>query len=122
MAATPRDHLRLVGVHPTLVAAILSILDTLPMFVVCGLRTAEQQHALWLQVPKVTEKDGYLRKSNHQPHLDGLGHAVDCAWTGGEPFGLLHDWSLYGAAVKAHGLVWGGDWVGLVDRPHAELP
>lgn len=31
-------------------------------------------------------------------------------------------WADYGAAVRAAGLVWGGDFKGLKDLPHAEMP
>lgn len=127
MAATARDCERLRGVHPTLVKAVLQLLTQFPMFVVMGVRTAEQQAALYAQgrtTPGhiVTDKDGVLHKSNHQPHADGLGHAVDCAFVGPDPFATSHDWQGYGAAAKALGLIWGGDWHTLVDRPHIELP
>jgi hypothetical protein len=29
-------------------------------------------------------------------------------------------WQRWGAAAKAHGLEWGGDWRGLVDAPHVQ--
>ena len=124
---TLRDIERLKGVHPMLARAILNILNKLPMFVVQGVRTAEEQAALYAQgrtAPGkiVTHKDGLIHKSNHQPHADGLGHAVDCAWVGSDPFADSHPWGAYGALVEAAGLVWGGRWTTLVDRPHAELP
>lgn len=122
MSATPRDIQRLQGVHPKLVVAVLKLLNQFPMFVVMGLRTAEQQHVLWLQRPKVTEKDGYIHKSNHQAHSDGLGHAADLAWQGATPFGETMPWPAFGTAVEALGLIWGGRWPTLVDRPHVELP
>ena len=120
--ATVRDMQRLQGVHPTLVVAVLKLLTQYPTFVTAGLRTTEQQQALFAQVPKVTEKDGVIHKSNHQAHADGYGHAVDLAWLGGDPFALTHDWASLGASGKALGLIWGGDWKTLVDRPHFELP
>lgn len=124
---TKRDLARLQGVHPTLQTAILKILTDLPMFVVEGVRTVRQQQALYaigrtLPGSKVTDKDGVHHKSNHQPHQDGLGYAVDCAWTGPYPFDLRHPWASYGASSQALGLVWGGSWKTLVDLPHVELP
>lgn len=120
------------GVHPGLLARIDKVLDTMqrlghPMKIVQGVRTAAQQHELWRQgreLPgkKVTNCDGYITKSNHQPHEDGLGHAVDCAFDHPEPFAEKHPWTLYGAACEAEGLVWGGSWKRFKDRPHAELP
>ena len=127
---TLRDLQRLQGVHPQLVQAIVDILHRLPMFVVHGVRTAEEQHTLWLKGRPggppgstiVTTKDGYTLRSNHQPRSDGRGWAVDCAWIGPDPFAASHDWSAYGTAVEAAGLIWGGRWVHLRDYPHAELP
>lgn len=31
-------------------------------------------------------------------------------------------WQRWGAAAKAHGLEWGGDWAKLVDCPHVQVP
>lgn len=127
-----RDVLRLKNVHPTLIYKLGIIFTDMArkghaMFVVSGARTAEEQAELYKQGrtkpgPIVTNKDGYIRKSNHQTHADGLGHAIDCAFLGGDPFAESHPWSLYGEAGEAEGLIWGGRWVGLVDRPHLELP
>lgn len=130
MPATLRDLQRLYGVHPRLHSAIIGILNKLPMFVVQGVRTAEQQHALWLQGRPggppgskiVTMKDGVVHKSNHQPHADGFGHAVDLAWIGPDPFADTHPWEAYGVMVEAAGLKWGGRWAHPHDSPHAELP
>ena len=114
------------GLHPDLIAKVSPILDTLGMVVIQGVRTVAQQQALYAQgrtTPGsiVTYKDGIVHKSNHQPHADGFGHAVDCAFYGPDPFADTHPWEAYGEAVEASGLVWGGRWTGLVDRPHAEL-
>ena len=108
------------GVHPDLLAKIDRVLAAMtivghPMRIVQGVRTAEAQHALWLQgreLPgrRVTNADGYQRKSNHQVKADGFGWAVDCCFTTGEPFGETQPWDLYGLLGKTVGLVWGGDW------------
>lgn len=117
------------------------------MGVTDGVRTAEQQFALyqqgrtqqnnaWVKTgDTVTNCDGVLKRSNHQPHeSDGLGHAVDVAFIVdmnedgqvalNEPFtwDQHRNWALYGAMAKAIGCVWGGDWVSIVDLPHIELP
>src|ERR1700682_3474240 len=116
MPISLRDQQALQGGHPTLVAAIRSILNDLPMFVVSGVRTDAEQAALYAQgrtTPGhiVTHCDGVTTRSNHQIHpSDDLGHAVDCAFLGGDPFSLSHDWAAYGAAVQAAGLTWGGSW------------
>ena len=113
-----------------------------PMRVTEGLRTIARQQTLYAQGRTspgkiVTNCDGVSKKSRHQAASDGLGHAVDCAFIGIDPFGeklepgekLPADrqpWAAYGAAVQAVGLVWGGGpsflKAGLNDRPHAELP
>lgn len=127
MATTKRD-----GLHPRLLEkldTVLAAMKTLgyPMKIVQGVRTTEQQQALYAQgrtAPGkiVTNCDGVKNKSNHQPKADGFGYAADCAFEGPEPFGENLPWRAYGACAVAVGLVWGGDWKApLVDRPHVEL-
>jgi peptidoglycan L-alanyl-D-glutamate endopeptidase CwlK len=122
----------LAGLHPDLIAklnALMVLMDKAgaPMFVVQGLRTVEQQQALYAQGrttkgPIVTNCDGVKVKSNHQAQADGFGHAADCAFKGAEPFSEHHPWATYGSAAKMLGLIWGGNFSTLVDRPHVELP
>lgn len=124
---------RLAGVHPRLVMAAHSIMDAMQilgflMLVTDGVRTVEQQQALYAkgrtaQGPVVTNADGIRATSNHQPHADGYGHAIDMAFL--DKRGNLSyegPWTLYGEMAKALGLVWGGDWKSIHDRPHIELP
>ena len=126
---------RLAGVHPVLVRRVGAILEAMnvlgfPMMVTDGVRTQAQQQALYAKgrtVPgkKVTNVDGVRVQSNHQPKADGYGHAVDCCFLDerGKPsWAASHPWRLYGEMAKASGLVWGGDWKSLVDKPHIELP
>lgn len=125
---------KLEGVHPKLGEKITRILYAtaelgFPMVVTAGVRTTEQQQALYAQgrtAPGaiVTNTDGVRTRSNHQAKADGFGYAVDCAFlVDGKPsWDEAHPWALYGAMVKASGLTWGGEWVRIVDRPHAELP
>lgn len=100
------------------------------MVVVQGLRTIEDQQRLYAQGrttpgPVVTNCDGVVKRSNHQgtpDHYDGLGRAVDCVfWVEGK-VSWEGPWSLYGETAKDLGLVWGGEWKSLPDRPHIELP
>ena len=132
---TPRDLQRLQGVHPALVQKTLGLLQRFPMFVVMGVRTVAEQQALFAKgrtAPPigpqyiVTMKDGVVHRSNHQPHADGLGHAVDLAFLPtadrANPFDEAWPWEAYGQAVEAAGLVWGGRWAHPHDSPHAELP
>ncbi len=133
---TARDADRLRGVAPPLVERITRILAAMenlgsPMFVVCGVRTAGEQRieflkgraftaGSWIVTDRhavVTNADGVVKLSNHQADA-GVGHSVDCAFLGAEPYAETHPWALYGAMGKALGLYWGGDWPGLVDRPH----
>lgn len=132
---------KLTGVHPRLATAIRQIRAAMevlgrPMLITDGVRTAEEQRILWLKGRNaagqvidpqkvVTNADGTVKRSNHQLHPDGFGHAVDCTFLDplGHPRWIERDpWALYGAMGKTLGLKWGGDWGGLVDRPHLELP
>lgn len=125
---------KLEGVHPDLASKVLQVLKAMdgfghPMIITDGVRTKEQQMQLYAQgrtAPGkiVTNNDGVVNPSNHQPHADGLGHAVDCcflvdnqpSWDPSLP------WSVYGAAVQHLGLTWGGSWKHFKDLPHVELP
>lgn len=123
------------GLHPTLREKITRILKGMEalgwkMIITDGVRTTEEQVALYAKGrttvgPVVTNCDGVIKKSNHQVHPDGFGHAVDCCFLdskGLPTWDHTYPWKLYGEAVKASGLVWGGSWVSLADLPHAELP
>lgn len=126
--------MKLAGVHPRLIAAYHRIAFAMaelghPIIVTDGLRTLEQQQKLYAQGRTakgkiVTFADGIRKKSNHQAKADGFGYAIDCAFllNGVPSWAESHPWRLYGAAAKSLGLKWGGDWSGLVDRPHIELP
>ena len=97
------------------------------MFVTQGVRTLQQQQALYAQGrttkgPIVTHCDGVHSKSNHQVQADGFGHAVDCAFKDAQPFLESHPWATYGSNAKLLGLRWGGDFSTIVDKPHIELP
>lgn len=120
------------GLHPTLLTKLDRVLAAMaalgfPMEIVQGVRTAEQQQALYAQgrtVPgkTVTNCDGVAKKSNHQPAADGYGHAVDCAFVVDGRVTWDGPWAAYGANAVAVGLVWGGNWKAILDRPHVELP
>lgn len=125
---------KLEGVHPKLRGVVLRILSVMsdlghPMLVTDGVRTLEQQKALYAKGrtapgPIVTNADGELKRSNHQAHADGLGHAVDCCFlVNGQPsWDGAHPWRLYGEIAKVLGCRWGGEFKTIVDRPHIELP
>lgn len=121
--------------HPKLRAAIIMILAAMaeigyPMMVTDTIRTADEQKVLFAKgrsIPGsiVTNCDGIIKRSNHQLHADGFGHAVDCCFVvNGAPSWDEHlPWKAYGALGVALGLAWGGDWPtgSLHDLPHLEL-
>ena len=131
---TDADLKKLTGVHPDLIARLDRVLSAMtalgfPMMVTDGVRTLERQRALYAQgrtAPGaiVTHADGVEKRSNHQPKLDKLGHAVDCAFVvDGKPsWNVSLPWHAYGAAAEAVGLKWGGNFSTLHDLPHVELP
>jgi len=126
---------KLAGLHPVLVDKITKVIHTMEslgfyMMVTDGIRTAEQQNALYQQGRSkpgkiVTNCDGIRNKSNHQLKADGFGHAVDCCFVvDGKPsWDSKLPWNLYGEMVKSQNLSWGGSFKSLVggDSPHAEL-
>lgn len=119
---------RLAGVDPEVATRVQRVLDAMaalgfPMVVTAGLRTVEQQQALYAQgrtAPGriVTYADGVRKPSHHQS-----GRAVDCVFlVDGKPsWAEGHPWAAYGACAEAVGLTWGGRWK-MRDLPHVELP
>ena len=50
------------------------------------------------------------------------GLAVDvCEYKNGKPFWHTKNWAVIGSIGKKHGLIWGGDWKRLVNKPHFQL-
>ena len=129
---------RLDGVHPVLIQIIEEgIKDSpfdfgIPQF--GGKRTAEDQNMLYqrgrdLPGSIVTNTDGYIKLSNHQPKEDGYGHAFDIyAYVDGKA-----SWNkVHLTAIAKHlqkiakekfnvDLTWGGDWSRFKDMPHFQL-
>lgn len=135
---------KLDGVHPDLRRKVEQIVAAFAALgydlrVTDGVRTVAEQQALFAQgrtTPgpdvsparplgrTVTNADGVTKKSNHQPHDDGVGHAVDCTfWIDGSPSWAPDlPWTLYGAMAQLLGLKWGGNWQSQKgDLPHIEL-
>jgi peptidoglycan L-alanyl-D-glutamate endopeptidase CwlK len=123
------------GVHPTLVAKLKLVHGAMgllgwPMRATEGVRTLARQKQLWNQgrtTPGriVTNCDGVIKVSNHQPKADKLGYAVDSCFLGQDPYlekygAHIQIWAAFGANLEAVGLAWGGRFHGL-DMPHAEL-
>jgi peptidoglycan L-alanyl-D-glutamate endopeptidase CwlK len=131
---------RLDGMHPQLMKQAALLLGAMqacgfPMMITDGLRTLEEQQALYAKgrtIPGkiVTYADGVHNRSNHQSHDDGLGHALDCtflntALPAPKPFWptdaeWMKRWKAYGKLSVALGLQWGGDWQ-RPDIPHIQL-
>ncbi len=124
-------------IHPVLDRRINVVLAAMsaagmPMVITDDVRTQEEQEMLYKVGRRgkpgekiVTNADGVLHKSNHQAKDDGFGYAVDCAFLVDSK--ITWDvprswWDAYGALCVACGLIWGGNFKSLVDRPHAELP
>lgn len=132
MSLSKRDNERLVGVVPSLVAALNTLFAEQadkgrPMFVVEGLRTTERQQFLFAQNTEhhvVTQADGVKVKSNHQAHVDGFGHAVDVAFVATKGHGSFDNswpWQELGAFAQARpGMRWGGTF-SFRDLDHLEM-
>lgn len=114
------------GVNPRLAAVVtMAIAQSDVDFGIAApaVRSAEEQNRLYQQGrtapgPKVTDKDGYRSKSNHQVTADGTGHSVDLtAWVGGKwDFNTWENyhriaWTMCAAARELGVRIrWGGNW------------
>lgn len=150
MATLGKNSLKIMqGLHPDLIRLIeASIIDTPVDFsITSGTRTTKEQQALYAQGRTtkgsiVTEKDGIKKKSNHQPHVDGFGHAFDfcpyingaLAWNNTSAFIAIALHIKDKAKCLSIKVRWGADWdmdgvtkaqgdkdENFVDLPHIEL-
>ena len=115
---------RLALVHPELAERIIEVLKriSLPMRVTDGMRTFEEQAALYAKGRTKPGKIVTKAKPGSSYHNYGL--AVDCCFLGKDPYLEDHKdskalWQEYGNLGKRFGLGWGGDWGW--DKPHLEL-
>ena len=125
----------MVGVNPDLVRVIKAAINDSPydFMVTQGVRSAKYQNELYQQGRtvsglKVTNADGYIKKSNHQMKVDGYGYAIDFVVMNGK----VLDWDTeakYEAVAKhilevGHklgvNLEWGGNWK-FRDYPHIQI-
>jgi peptidoglycan L-alanyl-D-glutamate endopeptidase CwlK len=118
---------RLSQVHPLLAekvhAMALSLAaDNIGIRVVQGLRTIEEQNALFAQRPKVTNAPGGYSMHNFGlavdcvPSLAPLGETYQPDWDGKDAH-----YAAMVAAGEAQGLVSGANWHSIVDYPHMQL-
>ena len=127
----PHRLVRLRGCHPDLKARVVTLIATLEqqgldLVLTQGVRSVAQQQALFAQGRSkpgkiVTNCDGLVKVSNHQPKADGYGYAVDVAWRIDGVITWEGPWYRLGVLAAEHGLVWGGSWLNFPDRPHLEL-
>lgn len=123
----------LTDLHPAMQAQAALVLEKaheagVDLLVTCTRRSLDEQARLYAQGRTTPGPIVTRAKPGESAHNVGL--AMDCVpMRDGKPVWgtkLKSDrdlWAAYGAAVRAAGLVWGGDWRGgLVDLPHAEFP
>ena len=85
-------------------------------------RSAAEQHALYLQKPKVTNADSWQSIHNYGLAFDivllydknGDGTFETASWT------IDEHWDRVVSYFKGKGYEWGGDWKSFKDKPHFE--
>jgi len=113
------------GVHPYLQMKIEQVqkeamVKGIDLRVVEGYRDLETQQKYYDQ-GRIT-KGGIITYAPPGLSYHNHGWAVDvCEYVNGRPNWKSEHWQEIGAIGKKHGLVWGGDWKRLVDRPHFQL-
>ena len=132
-----RSRQNLARVHPKLVKVVERAIELTKQdfSVLCGVRTKEEQQALYDQGrktpgPIVT----WTLKSRHLPAKDGFGHAVDLVpspldWNDIKKFDAIAEAMFAAAKEQGVKLRWGADWDqdgkkrerGESDSPHFEL-
>jgi peptidoglycan L-alanyl-D-glutamate endopeptidase CwlK len=113
------------GLHPLLDTKLNALISDagekgIDLRVVSGYRSLEHQQRLY--------EKGRTRKGNIVTNAPAgfsyhnYGFAVDvCEFVDGKPHWGSKHWDTIGRMGKKHGLVWGGDWKSLVDKPHFQL-
>jgi peptidoglycan LD-endopeptidase CwlK len=126
-----RSEAQLATVSPDLATKVRAAADALAeagtyLLVVSGLRTPAQQEALYEQgrtAPGNIVTNAKAGQSMHNyglavdvvPYLSGQTGAVN--WSTNAP-----QYQAMVAAMKAQGLVWGGDWISFPDEDHFQMP
>lgn len=136
-ALGPASQKRLQGVHPDLVACVRRAikLSTQDFFVLCGVRTAQEQADLYAQGrTKPGQVVTWTLNSKHIPGADGYGRAVDLVphpidWKDIAKFDAIAAAMFRAANELGIEIRWGQDWdrdgkpreKGETDGPHFEL-
>lgn len=128
---------RIKKLHPKIREEVLSLLEkaeiiidpSLKIRVVQGLRTIEEQNALYAQGR--TTPGPIVTKAKGGSSFHNYGLAIDICWLVEQPDGTykydnIKSWNFgpnYKKVVqifKDAGYVWGGDWKSIKDTPHFE--
>lgn len=97
-----------------------------------GLRTFKEQDALFNQPKDGKDNDGDGKideadekvtnaKGGQSIHNYGLAFDIAVMSADGKNINWIYDTAKIAKIIKAHGFVWGGDWVSIVDKPHFEM-
>ena len=118
------------GLHPKLIEFAKELLKISPydFTITHGIRTAKEQNSLYQQGrtkpgKRVTNCDGYNKKSNHQVHADGLGYAFDIAVIVNKKYNWNPKYykeigAVASELMKKYKVTWGGNWTSFKDYPH----
>ena len=127
------------GVHPNLVNFMTELIKISPwdFKIIRGVSTPEEQNKLYQQGRtikgfKVTNCDGFKKKSNHQIKFNGLGYAVDIGVIVNKVYkGTLQDFHYYqdiyniaknSGLLEKYNIEWGGNcWRTFKDAPHWQI-
>ena len=112
-------------VHPLLRAKVKVLEQNahaagLDVFIIEGYRSFETQNKLYAKGR--TAPGSIVTKAKGGGSWHNFGIAVDVVFHGRSPYGEEHDWKALGKAGEAAGLEWGGNWKGMLDRPHFQIP
>lgn len=117
---------RIARLHPRLRSQARQLLSLaaargIDLRVVSGLRTYEEQAALYAQGR--TAPGSIVTNARPGESWHNFGLALDVVpWENGRLNWNTTRWAEIGALGKSIGLQWGGDWTSLVDKPHFQAP
>lgn len=130
---------KLKGVHPNLINFFKELILISPwdFRILRGVSTPEEQNKLYQQGRtikglKVTNCDGFRKKSNHQIKYDGLGYAVDIGvivngiykgtWKDFHYYQDIYNIAKDKGLLQKYNIEWGGNcWRSFKDAPHWQI-